>query len=159
VFILLGGYNLRAVVQRVAQASVTVSDNIVAQIEKGLLVFLGISKSDQESDISWMTDKIVNLRIFEDDQNKMNRSLLDVNGELLIVSQFTLYGDCRKGRRPSFTDSASPDDARALYDKFLSFLKEKYTINVQQGEFQAHMRVNIVNDGPVTLLLDSQKLF
>jgi len=150
---------LRAVVQRVTQASVTISGNNVAQIEKGLLVFLGISKSDQESDISWMADKIVNLRIFEDGQNKMNESLLDVNGEVLVVSQFTLYGDCRKGRRPSFSDSATPDKARVLYDKFLSYLKENYRINVQQGEFQAHMKVNIVNDGPVTLLLDSEKLF
>jgi D-tyrosyl-tRNA(Tyr) deacylase len=147
------------VVQRVTQASVTISDNTVAQIEIGLLVFLGISKSDQESDISWMADKIVNLRIFEDSQNKMNESLLDVNGEMLVVSQFTLYGDCRKGRRPSFTDSATPDKAKVLYDKFLSYLKENYPINVEQGEFQAHMKVNIVNDGPVTLLLDSEKLF
>jgi len=159
VFILLGGYNLRAVVQRVTGASVTVSSNIVAQIKKGLLVFLGISKIDQEKDIIWMADKIVNLRIFEDNQNKMNESLLDMKGELLVVSQFTLYGDCRKGRRPSFTDSASPEEAKILYDKFLSYLKEKYHINVQQGEFQAHMKVNIINDGPVTLLLDSQKLF
>jgi D-tyrosyl-tRNA(Tyr) deacylase len=159
VFILLGGYNLRAVVQRVSQASVTISDNIVAQIGKGLLVFLGISKSDQESDISWMADKIVNLRIFEDEQNKMNKSLLDVMGDVLVVSQFTLFGDCRKGRRPSFTDSATPEKAKVLYDEFLSYLKEKYPINVQQGEFQAHMKVNIINDGPVTLLLDSQKLF
>jgi len=150
---------LRAVVQRVTGASVTVSSNIVAQIKKGLLVFLGISKIDQEKDIIWMADKIVNLRIFEDNQNKMNESLLDMKGELLVVSQFTLYGDCRKGRRPSFTDSASPEEAKILYDKFLSYLKEKYHINVQQGEFQAHMKVNIINDGPVTLLLDSQKLF
>jgi len=159
VFILLGGYNLRAVVQRVTQATVVVDNKIVSQIEKGLLVFLGISKNDRESDINWMADKIVNLRIFEDSQNKMNSSLLDVNGEVLVVSQFTLYGDCRKGRRPSFTDSANPSKARVLYDKFLSYLKEKYPINVQQGEFQAHMKVNIINDGPVTLLLDSQKLF
>jgi D-tyrosyl-tRNA(Tyr) deacylase len=150
---------LRAVVQRVEEASVSVSNRIVAQVGNGLLVFLGISKNDQELDISWMADKIVNLRIFQDKQNKMNKSLLDVKGELLVVSQFTLYGDCRKGRRPSFTDSATPEKAKILYDNFLSYLKENYRINVQQGEFQAHMKVNLINDGPVTLLLDSQKLF
>lgn len=150
---------MRAVVQRVEEASVSVSNRIVAQVGNGLLVFLGISKNDQELDISWMADKIVNLRIFQDKQNKMNKSLLDVKGELLVVSQFTLYGDCRKGRRPSFTDSATPEKAKILYDNFLSYLKENYRINVQQGEFQAHMKVNLINDGPVTLLLDSQKLF
>jgi D-tyrosyl-tRNA(Tyr) deacylase len=150
---------LRAVVQRVKQSSVIVDDEIVAEIGKGLLVLLGISKDDGINDIKWLADKIVHLRIFEDKLGKMNKSVLEVGGELLVVSQFTLYGDCRKGRRPSFSESATPDIAQSLYNNFLSFLTENYNINVKNGIFQAQMIVNIVNDGPVTLLLDSKKQF
>ncbi|HQD42685.1 MAG TPA: D-aminoacyl-tRNA deacylase, partial [Defluviitoga tunisiensis] len=130
-----------------------------AEIGKGLLVLLGISKDDGINDIKWLADKIVHLRIFEDELGKMNKSVLEVGGELLVVSQFTLYGDCRKGRRPSFSESATPDIAQSLYNNFLSFLTENYNINVKNGIFQAQMIVNIVNDGPVTLLLDSKKQF
>lgn len=150
---------MRAVVQRVKQSSVIVDDEIVAEIGKGLLVLLGISKDDDINDIKWLADKIVHLRIFEDELGKMNKSVLEVGGELLVVSQFTLYGDCRKGRRPSFSESATPDIAQSLYNNFLSFLTENYNINVKNGIFQAQMIVNIVNDGPVTLLLDSKKQF
>ncbi|HOB16173.1 MAG TPA: D-aminoacyl-tRNA deacylase [Defluviitoga sp.] len=150
---------MRAVVQRVRESSVIVNDEVVANIGKGLLVFLGIGKEDDENDIQWMSDKIVNLRIFEDNRGKMNKSLLEESGELLVVSQFTLYGDCRKGRRPSFSESASPEVAEVMYDNFLSYLEMNYPINVESGIFQAEMIVNIVNDGPVTLLLDSKKLF
>ncbi|HOP33536.1 MAG TPA: D-aminoacyl-tRNA deacylase [Defluviitoga tunisiensis] len=150
---------MRAVVQRVKQSSVIVDDEIVAEIGKGLLVLLGISKDDGINDIKWLADKIVHLRIFEDKLGKMNKSVLEVGGELLVVSQFTLYGDCRKGRRPSFSESATPDIAQSLYNNFLSFLTENYNINVKNGIFQAQMIVNIVNDGPVTLLLDSKKQF
>ncbi|MFA6639215.1 MAG: D-aminoacyl-tRNA deacylase [Defluviitoga tunisiensis] len=150
---------MRAVVQRVKQSSVIVDDEIVAEIGKGLLVLLGISKDDGINDIKWLADKIVHLRIFEDELGKMNKSVLEVGGELLVVSQFTLYGDCRKGRRPSFSESATPDIAQSLYNNFLSFLTENYNINVNNGIFQAQMIVNIVNDGPVTLLLDSKKQF
>ncbi|CEP78685.1 MAG: D-aminoacyl-tRNA deacylase [Defluviitoga tunisiensis] len=150
---------MRAVVQRVKQSSVIVDDEIVAEIGKGLLVLLGISKDDGINDIKWLADKIVHLRIFEDELGKMNKSVLEVGGELLVVSQFTLYGDCRKGRRPSFSESATPDIAQSLYNNFLSFLTENYNINVKNGIFQAQMIVNIVNDGPVTLLLDSKKQF
>lgn len=150
---------MRAVVQRVRQSSVVVDDKVVADIGKGLLVFLGVGKDDHMEDIKWMSDKIVNLRIFEDDYGKMNKSILEIGGELLVVSQFTLYGDCRKGRRPSFSESANPEIAQLLYNDLLSYLKENYNINVKNGIFQAEMIVNIVNDGPVTLLLDSKKLF
>lgn len=150
---------MRAVVQRVKQSSVIVDDEIVAEIGKGLLVLLGISKDDGINDIKWLGDKIVHLRIFEDELGKMNKSVLEVGGELLVVSQFTLYGDCRKGRRPSFSESATPEIAQLLYNNFLSFLTENYNINVKNGIFQAQMIVNIINDGPVTLLLDSKKQF
>lgn len=150
---------MRAVVQRVIESSVEVNNETIASIRNGLLVFVGISFSDEEKDIFWLADKIVNLRIFEDQQGKMNKSLLETDGELLIVSQFTLYGDCRKGRRPSFTESANPEKAEALYNKFVDFLKENYSLNVQTGKFQSHMKVKIINDGPVTFLLDSKKSF
>lgn len=150
---------MRAVVQRVKQSSVIVDDEIVAEIGKGLLVLLGISKDDGINDIKWLADKIVHLRIFEDELGKMNKSVLEIGGELLVVSQFTLYGDCRKGRRPSFSESANPEIAQLLYNDLLSYLKENYHINVKNGIFQAQMIVNIVNDGPVTLLLDSKKQF
>jgi len=149
---------MRAVVQRVSEARVSVDGQIVGEINKGLVVLLGISHDDSEKDIQYLADKIINLRIFEDENGKMNISLLDVGGELLIVSQFTLYGDCRKGKRPSFDKAAKPDAAEKLYEKFVEYCKG-YGIKVETGIFQAMMIVDIHNDGPVTLLLDSKKEF
>jgi len=148
---------MRAVVQRVKRSHVEVDGKITGQISKGLMVLLGISEDDKTEDIDYMVDKVVNLRIFEDDENKMNLSLLDVGGEILVVSQFTLYGDCRKGRRPSFVRAARPGKAQELYNIFIERLKEK-NINVQCGIFQAEMTVYIENDGPVTLIVDSEKI-
>ncbi|MBO8160336.1 MAG: D-tyrosyl-tRNA(Tyr) deacylase [Thermosipho sp. (in: Bacteria)] len=149
---------MRAVVQRVLEASVEVDNQIIGKINKGLLVLLGVGKEDTEKDIEYLVDKIINLRIFDDKEGKMNLSLLDVKGELLIVSQFTLYGDCRRGRRPSYSDSAPPDKAKVFYSKFIEKAK-KYGINVSTGSFGAYMKVSLINDGPVTLLLDSKKVF
>ncbi|MBF7095883.1 D-aminoacyl-tRNA deacylase [Alkalibacter mobilis] len=148
---------MRAIVQRVNKASVEVDEKTVGSIKKGILVFLGIKKEDQISDMEYIADKLINLRIFEDENDKMNKSVKDINGEILIVSQFTLYGDCRKGRRPSFIEAAPPFEARELYDKIVLNLK-KSGLNIQQGVFQAHMDVCLVNDGPVTLMLDSEKI-
>ncbi len=149
---------MRAVVQRVSQANVKVEEKMVGEIEKGLLVFLGVGKKDTEKDIEYLVEKILNLRIFEDENDKMNLSLFDIKGELLIVSQFTLYGDVRKGRRPNFTDSAPPKKAELIYNQFVEKCKT-YSIDVEEGIFGADMDVNLVNDGPVTILLDSKKTF
>lgn len=145
---------MRAVVQRVTSSSVDVDGNTVGSINKGLNVLLGISNNDTEADIKYLTEKIVNLRIFEDENSKLNKSLLDINGELLIISQFTLYGDCRKGRRPNFLQAMSGDKAEILYDSFVNECR-KYVKKVETGKFGADMRVNIVNDGPVTLIINS----
>ncbi|BBE31377.1 D-aminoacyl-tRNA deacylase [Tepiditoga spiralis] len=150
---------MRAVIQRVLNASVAVDEKTVGSIKNGILVLLGISPEDTEKDIKWLADKILGLRIFEDEQEKMNKSLLDINGELLIISQFTLYGDCRKGKRPSFTLSAKPELAKKMYDKFVNYIINNYDIKVETGIFQADMKVSLVNDGPVTFMLDSTKLF
>jgi D-tyrosyl-tRNA(Tyr) deacylase len=149
---------MRSVVQRVSHASVTVEGSVTGEIQKGLLVLLGVGNEDDEKDIDYLCEKIINLRIFEDENGKMNLSLLDIKGELLIVSQFTLYGDVRKGRRPNFTESASPDKAKLMYERFVSKCKE-YGLKVETGVFAAHMDVQLVNDGPVTILLDSKKVF
>ncbi len=149
---------MRAVVQRVNYADVEVEGNIVSKINDGLLVFLGIGNEDNEADLNYLVEKIMGLRIFEDDQNKMNLSLLDIKGELLVVSQFTLYGDVRKGRRPNFTQSAQPKEAEIMYMDFINKCKD-YDIKIEEGIFGAHMKVNIQNDGPVTILLDSKKTF
>ncbi|HCJ57577.1 D-aminoacyl-tRNA deacylase [bioreactor metagenome] len=148
---------MRAVVQRVKISHVEVDGKITGQIGKGLMILLGISEDDKTEDIDYMVDKITNLRIFEDDENKMNLSLLDVKGELLVVSQFTLYGDCRKGRRPSFIKAARPEKAQQLYDLFIK-KAEDLNVKVQSGVFQADMTVYIENDGPVTLIVDSEKI-
>ncbi|WP_286933855.1 MULTISPECIES: D-aminoacyl-tRNA deacylase [Aminobacterium] len=145
---------MRAVVQRVSSAFVTVEDQQVGAIDKGLLVLLGVTGTDSDVDAEWLVDKIIHLRIFEDEEEKLNRSLLDVGGELLVVSQFTLYGNCRKGRRPSFVDAANPELAKRLYEKFIALAQEK-NVPVQTGVFQAHMMVHLVNDGPVTLIIDT----
>ena len=149
---------MRAVIQRVSKASVTADSMITGEIDAGLLVFLGIHKDDSKKEIQWLTDKIINLRIFEDDAGKMNYSLLDTGGAILVVSQFTLYGDCRKGRRPGYSTAASPDNAKNMYLDFIHTLQQT-GITTASGRFQAHMDVALVNDGPVTLLLDSSKLF
>ncbi|GBC99230.1 D-aminoacyl-tRNA deacylase [bacterium HR17] len=149
---------MRAVVQRVTQAWVQVDGREVARIGTGVLVFVGVGQRDTEDDARYLASKIAHLRIFEDAEGKLNRSLLEVGGAALIVSNFTLYGDCRKGRRPSFTDAAPPAHAQALYERFCALLAEE-GVPVQTGVFQAHMSVGAVNDGPVTLLLDSQRQF
>ncbi len=149
---------MRAVIQRVKSASVKVDDELVSEIEAGLLVFLGIAHDDSETEIDYIANKVANLRIFEDADGKMNCSLLETGGSALVVSQFTLYGDCRKGRRPSFINAARPETANALYEKFIDALKQ---LNIQTygGTFQAMMDVELINDGPVTILLDSDKQF
>lgn len=149
---------MRAVVQRVTYASVIVCDNTVAEIDRGLLVFLGIGNKDYEADLDYLVEKIMGLRIFEDEDGKMNLSIMDVKGKLLIVSQFTLYGDVRKGKRPNFTSSAPPDVAEKMYRDFIDKCKN-YNLKVEEGVFGANMKVNLVNDGPVTILLDSKKTF
>ena len=149
---------MRAVIQRVKSASVTVEGEVVSEIREGLLVFLGIAQEDTPADIDYMASKIANLRIFEDDQGRMNLSILDVGGEALVVSQFTLYGDCRKGRRPSFIHAARPEKADPLYQAFMDEIS-RLGVPVKAGIFQAMMEVELINDGPVTLIIDSNKLF
>ena len=147
---------MRAVLQRVTKSKVTVDGEIVGSIGKGINVLLGIAKDDTIEDIPYLKDKIINLRIFEDEEGKMNRSLLDVGGEILLISQFTLYGDCRKGRRPNFMDALGGDEAKKIYDEFVKSFKET-GIKVETGIFGAHMDVSIENDGPVTLIVESKK--
>jgi D-tyrosyl-tRNA(Tyr) deacylase len=149
---------MRAVVQRVSRARVTVDGRTTGEIGAGLVVLLGVGAGDDEQAARYLADKIAELRIFEDEAGKMNRSFLETGGALLAVSQFTLYGDCRKGRRPSFDRAARPDPARSLYEKFVGFLRQR-GVRVEQGVFQAMMEVELVNDGPVTLLLDSERQF
>ena len=149
---------MRAVVQRVNRASVSVNNEIIGSIDKGLIILLGVSGDDTKKDVLYLADKITHLRIFADDDEKMNLSLKDIQGEMLIVSQFTLYGDCRKGRRPSYSKAANPEKAKLLYQRFINAVQNN-GISVATGEFQAMMEVNIVNDGPVTILLDSNKFF
>jgi D-tyrosyl-tRNA(Tyr) deacylase len=146
---------MRAVIQRVKQSLVTVENQTVGRIGNGLLVFLGVAKQDGDRDADYLADKIANLRVFEDENGKMNRSLLETSGEMLVVSQFTLLGDCRKGRRPSFINAAGPDEANALYERFVSLVRQK-GISVQTGQFQTMMAVSLINDGPVTLILESK---
>lgn len=149
---------MRAVVQRVHESSVTVDGRITGKIGKGLLVLLGVSESDTEQDADYLAEKIVGLRCFADDASKFNLSVRDVGGSVLAVSQFTLFGDCRKGKRPSFTEAARPELAIPLYERFVERVRAS-GIEVQTGEFGAHMDVHLVNDGPVTLMLDSKKAF
>lgn len=145
---------MKAVIQRVTQSRVIVDDQEIGAIGKGLLVLLGVAQDDGEADADWLADKIVALRIFEDDHGKMNRSVADVNGRMLVVSQFTLLGDSRKGRRPSFVKAAPPDKAEALYRRFVQRVAEN-GIGVETGRFGAAMKVSLINDGPVTLIISS----
>jgi D-aminoacyl-tRNA deacylase len=149
---------MRSVVQRVDRAKVLISDQRISEIGKGLLVLLGIEREDRESDADYLSEKIMNLRIFEDESKKMNLSLIDIRGEMLVVSQFTLLGDCRRGRRPSFTAVENPNRARILCDYFIRRTKEIIG-HVAEGEFQAMMLIELTNNGPVTILLDSRRIF
>ena len=149
---------MRVLLQRVTQASVTVDDKVVGQIGHGLALFVGVGGDDEEGDADKLADKVAHLRIFNDDAGKFNQSLRDVDGSALVVSQFTLYADCRKGRRPSFTDAGPPDRAAPLCDYFANRLRDLGVQHVATGRFGAHMVVNIVNDGPVTIWLDSESL-
>jgi len=147
---------MRAVVQRVKKASVEVEGRVVGQIGRGALLFLGIGKGDTANDIQWMLDKIINLRIFEKEDGKLDESLIDINGELLVVSQFTLYGDCSKGRRPSFTDAMETKEAKNLFELFIARAREQIK-KVESGIFQSSMDVSLINEGPVTLIIDNKK--
>jgi D-tyrosyl-tRNA(Tyr) deacylase len=149
---------VRACVQRVRQAKVTVEGEVTGQIARGLVVLLGVAQEDTEIDARYLAEKITGLRIFEDDAGKMNRSLIEADGTMLVVSQFTLLGDCRRGRRPSFTAAAEPDRAVQLYQSFVAHVRQQ-GCEVHCGRFREHMLVELVNDGPVTLLLDSRKAF
>jgi D-tyrosyl-tRNA(Tyr) deacylase len=146
---------MRAVVQRVSRAKVTVAKEVVGEIGRGLLILLGVALGDTEAHARWLAEKICSLRIFEDDEDKMNRGLLEVGGAALVVSQFTLYGDCRKGRRPSFVEAALPAEAEPLYEAFATAVRAQ-GIKTATGRFGAMMQVELVNDGPVTLILESR---
>lgn len=150
------GYGMRAVVQRVSQAKVTVDGEVTGSIGLGLVVLLGVGDGDEVSDLEFMERKLIGLRVFEDDQGKMNLSIGDVGGSLLLISQFTLYGDCRKGNRPSFTRAAVPAEAVRLYEELVQRIRQR-RIPVETGVFQAMMEVSLVNEGPVTLIIDSRK--
>ena len=148
---------MRLVIQRVSEASVTIEGKVHGSIGTGLLVLLGIGHDDSNEDVSWLVQKLVNMRIFPDDEGKMNRSLPEVNGGLLIVSQFTLHASTKKGNRPSFTDAARPEQAISLYERFIAECKAAGVRNVQTGSFGADMKVALINDGPVTIAIDSKK--
>lgn len=149
---------MRTIVQRVRYSKVEVDGKVIGEIGRGFNVLLGISKEDTDEDITYMRDKILNLRVFEDENGKLNKSLIDVGGELLVVSQFTLYGDCRKGRRPSFIEALGGEDAEKMYEEFVRQCREVLP-KVETGKFGADMMVTIENDGPVTLMIDSKKTF
>jgi len=149
---------VRTVIQRVSQASVVVATQTVAAIDRGLLVLLGVAQGDTSKDAAYLADKTAGLRVFADEEGKMNRSVEEINGSILVVSQFTLLGDCRKGRRPGFTDAASPELADTLYEDYVSILRSREII-VVTGVFRADMQVALINDGPVTIMLDSRKQF
>lgn len=146
---------MRAVIQRVKESSVTVKNEIIGKIGRGLLVLLGVANEDKANDAEYLADKITNLRIFEDDKGKMNRSLLETGGEMIVVSQFTLLGDCRKGRRPSFVNAADPEKANKLYELFVKEVRQK-GVSVKTGRFRAMMEVSLINDGPVTIILENR---
>lgn len=146
---------MRIVIQRVSHASVTVDNEVVGRIGEGILILLGVADGDTEEDIKYLADKALGLRIFRDENDKMNLSVSDIGGEVLVVSQFTLYGDCKKGKRPSFDKAGKPDFAEEMYEKFLTYVKETFG-KVQHGIFGADMKVELLNNGPVTLIIDSK---
>jgi D-tyrosyl-tRNA(Tyr) deacylase len=148
---------MQVVIQRVKDSRVSIGDKLIGKIGKGILVFLGIEKEDTQNDADYLVSKIINLRIFDDPYGKMNLSVKDINGEILVISQFTLLGDCRKGRRPSFANAAEPEKAEILYQYFVSQIKNNAIVST--GKFQAKMDVYILNDGPVTFLLNSKNIF
>ncbi len=147
---------MRAIIQRVTRARVTVASRVAGEIQTGVLILLGVGRADTPESAEYLAEKIANLRIFADDAGKMNRSLVEIGGSALVVSQFTLYGDTRGGRRPSYIQAASPEEANRLYEEFVRCLRS-FGVPVETGVFQAHMEVELVNDGPVTILLDSEK--
>ena len=149
---------MRAVIQRVKSSSVSVEGEVCGKIERGLNVLIGFAEDDTLEDLKYICDKIINLRIFHDNDDKMNLSVKDIKGEILVISQFTLYGDCRKGRRPNFMKAKGGKEAISLYEKFLDIISE-YSLKIQSGVFGADMKVDICNDGPVTILLDSKRNF
>lgn len=145
---------MKLLIQRVKNANVEIENKITAKIDKGLLVFIGISEDDDESKIEWLAKKLTDLRIFEDENGKMNHSVKDIQGEILVVSQFTLYAECKKGNRPDFILAAKPDKAKELYQKFVKHLKNIVNLKIETGVFAADMKVSLINDGPVTILLE-----
>ncbi len=147
---------MKVVIQRVKEASVSIDENIKSSIKTGLLVLLGIVNEDDKNDIEWLANKIANLRIFPDEDDVMNRSLLDINGDIIVVSQFTLHAKTKKGNRPSYIDAAKPDTAVPVYKRFVSYLEQVLGKQVQTGEFGANMKVSLINDGPVTIIIDSK---
>lgn len=149
---------MKIVLQRVSRASVTIAEKVKGQIGKGYLALLGITDTDTEEILRYMAEKMMNLRIFEDEAGKMNRSLLDVGGEILLISQFTLYADCKKGRRPSFVKAGSPVFAEQMYENMIQYLEDSLPGKIQTGQFGADMKVELVNDGPVTIVLDSDEI-
>ena len=146
---------MRAVIQRVNEASVQVENQVTGSIKKGMVILLGVQNGDTEEDVRWLAEKCINLRIYDNEEGKFHFSLLDIEGEVLVISQFTLYGDCKKGRRPSFTEAALPELAETLYNRFVQVMREK-GMKVETGVFAARMLVNIQNSGPVTLIVDSR---
>ena len=148
---------MRVVIQRVSKASVVINSNEICNINNGLLILLGIELKDSDEDIVWLTKKIINLRIFSDENGKMNHSVTDVSGEIIVVSQFTLHAKTKKGNRPSYINAAKPELAIPLYEKFTDFLRKESGLNVYTGKFGADMKVSLINDGPVTIILDSKE--
>lgn len=148
---------MRALIQRVKRASVTINSQIIGKINEGLLIFLGVGEDDTEKQVQYLVEKCTGLRIFTDEQDKMNLSVKDIKGEILIVSQFTLYGDCKKGKRPSFVRAARPETAIPLYESFIAHCKNT-GLNIQTGEFGADMQIELINDGPVTIWLDTEEM-
>ena len=147
---------MRAVIQRVSQSNVKVSGEVIGEIKGGLIVLVSFVDEDNDTDLEWMTKKIVNLRIFNDDEGKMNRSVQDVGGDILLISQFTLHGSTKKGNRPSFIKAAKPDIANVMYEKFIKILEQSLGKEIQTGEFGGDMKVSLVNDGPTTIIIDSK---
>ena len=147
---------MRVVVQRVSQSNVKVSGEVIGEIKKGLMVLVSFVDEDNETDLGWMTKKIINLRIFNDDEGKMNRSVQDIGGDILLISQFTLHGSTKKGNRPSFIKAAKPDFAKVMYERFIKVLEQSLGKEIQTGEFGGDMKVSLINDGPTTIIIDSK---